>query len=172
MHNDKESPTTLTLLDDDLSFQVVRFSGQEALNQPYRFDIEVIGLAPALNLERLLHQPAFLEFGHDQGIHGVLYSASCEHRSGHRVAYKLVLVPRVQALDQQRCRRVLQRASVPMILRQLLEEHGLPADSYRFELATGLYPLRPFCIQYEETDLAYPLSLRASTRRPCAGAGR
>ncbi|MGH8345771.1 MAG: type VI secretion system Vgr family protein [Pseudomonas sp.] len=154
MHNDKESPATLTLLDDDLSFQVVRFSGHEALNQPYRFDIEVIGLAPALNLERLLHQPAFLEFGHDQGIHGVLDSASCEHRSGHRVAYKLVLVSRIQALDRQRCRRVFQCASVPMILRQLLEEHGLPTGSYRFELATGHYPLRPFCIQYEETDLA------------------
>lgn len=154
MHNDKESPTTLTLLDDDLSFQVVRFSGHEALNQPYRFDIEVIGLAPALNLERLLHQPAFLEFGHDQGIHGLLDSASCEHRSGHRVAYKLVLVSRLQALDRQRCRRVFQCASVPMMLRQLLEEHGLPASSYRFELTTGNYPLRPFCIQYEETDLA------------------
>ncbi|CAI8722598.1 type VI secretion system secreted protein VgrG [Pseudomonas sp. IT-P258] len=155
MHNDKESPTTLTLLDDDLSFQVVRFSGHEALNQPYRFDIEVIGLAPALNLERLLHQPAFLEFGHDQGIHGLLYSVSCEYRSGHRVAYKLVLVPSVQALDQQRRRRIFQRASVPMILRQLLDEHGLPAGSYHFELATGHYPLRPFCIQYEETDLAF-----------------
>lgn len=154
MHNDKESPATLTLLDDDLSFQVVRFSGHEALNQPFRFDIEVIGLAPALNLERLLHQPAFLEFGHDQGIHGVLDSAGCEHRSGHRVAYKLVLVSRLQTLDRQRCRRVFQCASVPMILRQLLEEHGLPTGSYRFELATGHYPLRPFCIQYEETDLA------------------
>lgn len=154
MHNDKESPTTLTLLDDDLSFQVVRFSGHEALNQPYRFDIEVIGLAPALNLERLLRQPVFLDFGHDQGIHGVLHSASSEHRSGHRVAYKLVLVSRVQVLEQQRRRRVFQRASVPMILRQLLEEHGLPAGSYRFELAAGHYPLRPFCIQYDETDLA------------------
>ncbi|WP_085725904.1 type VI secretion system Vgr family protein [Pseudomonas sp. R37(2017)] len=154
MHNDKESPATLTLLDDDLSFQVVRFSGHEALNQPYRFDIEVIGLAPALNLERLLHQPAFLEIGHDQGIHGVLDSAGCEHRSAHRVAYKLGLVPRLQALEQQRRRRVLQRASVPMILRQLFEEHRLPVSSYRIELTTGHYPLRPFCIQYDETDLA------------------
>ncbi|MDR6607944.1 type VI secretion system tip protein TssI/VgrG [Pseudomonas synxantha] len=154
MHNDKESPTTLTLLDDHLCLQVVRFSGHEALNQPYRFDIEVIGLAPALNLERLLQQTAFLELGHDQGIHGVLHSASCEHRSAQRVVYKLVLVPRMQALDQQRCRRVFQHASVPMILHRLLEEHALPASSYRFELATGHYPLRPFCIQYEETDLA------------------
>ncbi|MFY0727940.1 type VI secretion system Vgr family protein [Pseudomonas sp. NFX15] len=154
MHNDKESPVTLTLLDDDLSFQVFGFSGHEALNQPYRFEIEVIGLAPALNLERLLHQPAFLDLGHEQGIHGRLHSASCEHRSAHRVAYKLVLVPHLQALEQQRRRRIFQHSSVPMILRQLLEEHALPPGSYCFDLTTGHYPPRPFCIQYEETDLA------------------
>lgn len=154
MHNDKESPFTLTLLDDQLSLQVVQFSGHEALNQPYRFDIEVIGLAPALNLERLLQQPALLDLGQGQGIHGVLHSASCEHRGRGRIGYKLALVPALQALDRYRSRRVFQRLSVPMILRQLLEEHDLHADSYRLELADGHYPLRPFCIQYEETDLA------------------
>jgi type VI secretion system secreted protein VgrG len=154
MHNDKESPFTLTLLDDQLSLQVLQFSGREALNQPYRFDIEVIGLAPALNLERLLKQPALLDLGQGQGIHGVLHSASCEHRGRGRIGYKLVLVPALQALDRYRSRRVFQRLSVPMILRQLLEEHDLCADSYRLELADGNYPLRPFCIQYEETDLA------------------
>ncbi|GAB6407871.1 type VI secretion system Vgr family protein [Pseudomonas sp. MHK4] len=154
MHNDKESPFTLTLLDDQLNMQVVQFSGREALNQPYRFDIEVIGLAPALNLERLLQQPALLDLGHGQGIHGVLHSASCEQRGRGRIGYKLVLVPALQALDRYRSRRVFQRLSVPMILRQLLEEHALHADSYRLELADGHYPLRPFCIQYEETDLA------------------
>lgn len=154
MHNDKESPFTLTLLDDQLSLQVVQFSGHEALNQPYRFDIEVIGLAPALSLERLLQQPALLDLGQGQGIHGVLHSASCEHRGRGRVSYKLALVPALMALDRYRSRRVFQRLSVPMILRQLLEEHDLCADSYRLELADGHYPLRPFCIQYEETDLA------------------
>ncbi|WCM49585.1 type VI secretion system tip protein VgrG [Pseudomonas sp. WJP1] len=154
MHNDKESPYTLTLLDDHLSLQVVQFSGHEALNQPYRFDIEVIGLAPALNLERLLQQPALLDLGQGLGIHGVLHSASCEHRGRGRIGYRLVLVPALQALDRYRSRRVFQRLSVPMILRQLLEEHDLHADSYRLELADGHYPLRPFCIQYEETDLA------------------
>ncbi|MCW8277815.1 type VI secretion system tip protein VgrG [Pseudomonas sp. PCH199] len=154
MHNDKESPFTLTLLDDDLSLQVVQFSGHEALNQPYRFDIEVLGLAPALPLERFLQQPVLLSLGHGPGIHGVLNSVSREHRGPRRVAYKLVLVPALQALDRYRSRRVFAHLSVPMILRQLLVEHDLPDSSYRFELPTGHYPLRPFCIQYDETDLA------------------
>jgi len=154
MHNDKESPFTLTLLDDDLCFQVVQFSGHEALNQPFRFDIEVIGMAPAMKPERLLQQPAFLGFAGGQGIHGVLHSVCHAHRGVHRVGYKLALVPFVQALERHRTRRVFQRLSVPMILRQLLEEHYLPESSYRFELSNGHYPIRPFCIQYEETDLA------------------
>ncbi|RKS24493.1 type VI secretion system secreted protein VgrG [Pseudomonas sp. WPR_5_2] len=153
MHDDKESPFTLTLLDDDLSLQVVQFSGHEALNQPYRFDIEVLGLAAVMEPNRLLQQPAHLNLGQGQGIHGVLHSVSREHRGPHRFSYKLVLVPALQALDKYRSRRVFQHLSVPMILRRLLEEHDLPDSSYRFELGTGHYPLRPFCIQYEETDL-------------------
>lgn len=154
MHNDKESPFTLTLVEDDLSLQVLQFSGHEALNQPYRFDIEVIGLAPAMNLDRLLQQPAFLSLGDGQGFHGILHSASREHRGPHRIGYRLVLVPHLQNLERQPVRRVFQRLSVPAILRQLLEEHTLPRHSYRFELSTGHYPIRPFCIQYEESDLA------------------
>ena len=154
MLNDKESPFTLTLLDDDLCFQVVQFSGHEALNQPYRFEVEVIGLPPAMSLDRLLQQPLFLNLGHGQGFHGVLQSASREHRGAQRVGYKLVLVPYLQTLDRSSRRRVFHDLSVPMILRQILEEHGLPDGSYRFELANGHYPPRPFCVQYEESDLA------------------
>lgn len=154
MHNDKESPYTLTLLNNDSSLQVVQFSGRESLNQPYCFDIEAVGPQPAMNIETWLHQPAFLSLGHDSGFHGVLHSVSLEQRGPQQVAYKLVLVPALQALDRPPCRRVFEQLSVPMILRRLLVEHDLPDDSYRFELATGHYPLRPFCIQYEESDLA------------------
>ncbi len=59
MHNDKESPFTLTLFDGGLSLQVLQFSGREGLNQPYRFDIDVIGLAPAMHPDQWLQQPAF-----------------------------------------------------------------------------------------------------------------
>lgn len=153
MHNDKESPFTLTLIEDGLSLQVLQFSGREGLNQLYRFDIEVIGLAPAMSLDRLLQRPAFLSLGDGHGIHGILHSVSREYRGPHRIGYKLTLVPQLQRLEQQRMRRVFPPLSVPALLRQLLVEHQLPEHSYRFELSTGLYPARPFCIQYEETDL-------------------
>lgn len=154
MHNDKESPLTLTLPGSDLSLQVMQFHGHEALNQPYRFDIEALGLNPAVPLESLLQRPAYLDLGQGAGFHGVLHSLSRELRGPYQVAYRLVLVPELLALDKHRPRRVFERQSVPMILRQLLVEHELPDSHFRFELPTGHYPLRPFCIQYEETDLA------------------
>jgi Uncharacterized protein conserved in bacteria len=140
MHNDKESPFTLTLLDGGLSLQVLQFSGREGLNQPYRFDIDVIGLAPAMHLDQWLQQPAFLRLADDQGIHGMIHSVSREHRGPHRVGYSLVLTPHLQHLDRHSLRRVFHRLSVPAIVRQLLEEHQLPEHSYRFELANGCYP--------------------------------
>lgn len=153
MHNDKESPFTLTLLDGDLTFQVVRFNGLEALNQPYRFEIEVIAMTPALNFGKLLQQSVFLDLGSGDGIHGRVHSATREHHGPLWVGYTLTLVPYLQRLESDTRRRVFHHLGVPAILRQLLEENGLPEDSYRLEL-NGQYPPRPFCIQYEESDLA------------------
>ena len=154
MLNDKESPFTLTLIEGGLCLPVLRFHGHEALNQPYRFEIDVIALAPALAPATLLHRSAYLRLSADHGIHGILHSASCEHRGAHRIGYRLMLVPHLQQLEQQRRRRVFTGASVPEILGQLLTEHRLSAQDYRLDLTVGHYPARPFCIQYDETDLA------------------
>ena len=154
MLNDKESPFTLTLTDSGLCLPVLRFQGEEALNQPYRFDVELIGLAPAVTPGTLLQQPAFLRLDEHHGIHGVIQSASCEHRGTHRIGYRLALVPHLQRLAQEDKRRVFIDMSVPQILQQLLTDNGLPVASYRVEMTVGHYPLRPFCIQFGESDLA------------------
>ena len=114
----------------------------------------MIGLAPALAPDSLLHQPAFMRLGDDHGIHGLIHSVNCEHRGAHRIGYSLMLVPAPADIWSSRrgagssCKRACRRS-----LRQLLEEHHLPTDSYRIEMTVGQYPPRAFCIQYEESDL-------------------
>lgn len=154
MLNDKESPFTLTLTDSGLCLPVLRFDGEEALNQPFRFNIELIGLSPAVAPAMWLQQPAFLRLNDHHGIHGIIHSSRCEHRGTHRIGYRMVLVPHLQTLAQPLKRRVFVQRSVPQILQQLLEEHALLADRFRLEMTVGQYPQRPFCIQYEESDLA------------------
>jgi type VI secretion system secreted protein VgrG len=155
MHKDLQSPFTLTLTEGSANLQVNRFTGREALNEPYRFDIDLIHGNPASNPGMLLQQPAFLHLGDDTGIHGIIHCISKHYEGPLQTGYSLSLVPHLQALEQRTCRRVFHDLSVPGILRQLLEEHGIAVDSYRFELLIGLYPLRPLCIQYDESDLYF-----------------
>ncbi|SEM68340.1 type VI secretion system secreted protein VgrG [Pseudomonas sp. ok272] len=153
MHNHQESPFTLTLTQPALSFAVRQFSGQEALNQLFRVDIEVCGPFPALNPEHWLRQPAFLNLGDHGGMHGIIHSASLCHDDTQQVGYRLTLVPHLLALERTVRRRIWRQLSVPQLLRRLLCEHRLPPDSYRFELPHGEYPPRELCVQYDESDL-------------------
>ncbi|MGN8278104.1 type VI secretion system Vgr family protein [Pseudomonas sp. SMN5] len=155
MRNDTESPFSLTLTQSDLQLQVLRFHGREALNQPYRFDLELIGLAPPISPDSLLEQPAFLRLDGESGIHGVVHSVSLSAHASHRIGYRMTLVPYLQRLEQGPRRKVFHRLNAVQIVQRLLEDSTLPADSYRFELAAAHYPRRDFCIQYEESDLAF-----------------
>lgn len=153
MRNDTGYSFSLTLTESNLRLHVHRFSGREALNQPFRFDVDLIGLGPPINLDIMLGQQAFLHLGTESGVHGIVDSVSLTSHALHRVGYRLTLVPYLQSLEQRPRRRVFGRLSAVQVLQHLLEEHELPAHSYRFELPHGHYPCRPFCIQYDESDL-------------------
>jgi type VI secretion system secreted protein VgrG len=154
MRNDTDYSFSLTLTESNLRLHVQRFSGREALNQPFRFDLDLIGLAPPISLDIILGQQAFLHLSAESGVHGVVDSVSLTSHSQHRVGYRLRLVPYLQRLEQSPRRRVFGQLSPIQLLQHLLEEHKLPAHSFRFELPHGHYPCRPFCIQYDESDLA------------------
>ncbi|WP_334597323.1 type VI secretion system Vgr family protein [Pseudomonas alvandae] len=153
MRNDMENPFSLTIMQSDMRLHVLGLNGREALNQPYRFDLDLIGQEPPISPDALLGQAAFLRLDGESGIHGIVHSVSLSAEAAHRVGYRLTLVPYIQQLEQGLRRRVFHRLTVVQILQRLLEENAIPALSYRFELPNGHYPCRPFCIQYEESDL-------------------
>lgn len=70
------------------------FTGRDALNEAYRFDIWLIG-DPLLDVRSLLHREAFLRFGERRsGVHGQICHATRIH-SGVRVSlYHLILMRR------------------------------------------------------------------------------
>ncbi|QGW21562.1 type VI secretion system tip protein VgrG [Stutzerimonas degradans] len=146
---------TLAVAGVETDLQVLSFEGHEKLNQPYRFDIEVVSERPDLDLETLLHRPAYLAFGPaGKGVHGVLQCVR-QGESGKRLTrYSLSLRPQLAYLALSHDQRIFQHLGVPQVIAQVLEAHGIQADAYRFQLGQA-YPERDYCVQYDESDLRF-----------------
>src|SRR5690606_11645016 len=116
-------------LEHDL--QVLEFNGREALDQPYRFEVELVSEKPDLDLDELLGRPAFLAFAPDgSGIHGLVHDAG-QSESGKRLTrYRLTLSPKLTWLGYRSNQRIYQHLTVPQIIAQVLEEHGILGGAY------------------------------------------
>ena len=147
---------SLTLTDLEHDLQVLAFTGHEAISQPYRFDLELVSERADLDLKDLLHRPAFLALSPaGDGIHGLVHRVA-QGESGKRLTrYRLTLVPQIAYLAHRTNQRIFQHLTVPQIIAQVLEGHGIQADAYRFQLGPFVYPQRHYCTQYDETDLHF-----------------
>ena len=146
----------LVLESINTELQVVAFKGSEALDQPYFIQVQLVSEDPSLDLEALLHQPAYLDFDEaDQGLHGQIYAIGRDDPGTRLTLYHLTLAPRLASLAHRCDQRVFQQCSVPQIIAAVLEHHGIFADAYTFELGPVVYPPRTFCVQYRESDLHF-----------------
>ncbi|HEJ5556658.1 type VI secretion system tip protein TssI/VgrG [Pseudomonas aeruginosa] len=135
--------------------QVLAFNGHEGISRPYRFELELVSERAGLDLEALMHRPAFLAFTpQGQGVHGLVYGAAQGDAGKRLTRYRLTLVPHLAYLAQRNNQRIFQHLTVPQIVALILEEHGILADAYRFQLGTR-YPERKYCVQYDESDLHF-----------------
>ena len=146
---------SLSLDGCDNDFQVLSFTGTEAINTPYAFEVELVSERPHLDLETLLHKPGFLAFDtQGGGIHGQVYRIA-QGDSGKRLTrYTLTLVPHLAYLRHRINQRIYQQLSVPRIIALILEEHGIQSNAYQFDLCTPC-PDREYCVQYDESDLHF-----------------
>jgi type VI secretion system secreted protein VgrG len=136
--------------------QVLEFKGREAISQPFVFELELISERPDLDLESLLHQPAFLAFAPGgNGIHGLIYRVA-QGDSGQRLTrYHVTLRPQLAYLAHRTNQRIFQHLTVEKIISQVLDEHGIQSNAYQFEFGQTVYPEREYCVQYDESDLHF-----------------
>ncbi|WP_277418992.1 contractile injection system protein, VgrG/Pvc8 family, partial [Pseudomonas viridiflava] len=128
--------------------QVFALTGREAISQPFAFEVELVSEQPSLDLETLLHKPAFLQLSPDgSGIHGQIYRAA-QGDSGKRLTrYAVTLRPQLAYLAHRINQRIFQNLSVPKIIDQVLEEHGIQSNAYQFKVG-ATHPERIYCVQY------------------------
>ncbi|MCU0071874.1 contractile injection system protein, VgrG/Pvc8 family [Pseudomonas koreensis] len=145
-------------------FEVLAFTGFEAISEPFAFEIDLLVNDPHLDLAGLMYRPARLCFGPSgNGVHGQLHSlAQHEHALGPRLC-RARLGPQLSCLGLRYSQRIFSDRTVPQILDQVLREHGISASRRRFELQAD-HPSRTFCTQYGESDLQLVQRLCAQAR--------
>lgn len=145
---------------------VVSFRGAEEANRLYRIDIDFTTDASDDHLEeRLLDRGvtlSVLDGGAPlRALHGVALAVTAhglyQHGSQGLRAYRLTLAPRMARLKLRRTRRVWTDVSSLDVAAALFREHGVV---HRTRIAEAP-PRRPYCAQYDETDLAFLTRLLA-----------
>ncbi|MGY2288598.1 type VI secretion system tip protein TssI/VgrG [Pseudomonas sp. SDO528_S397] len=135
-------------------FKVLAFNGTETISLLYEIHVELVSEFADFDIERLLNQPAFLQFGPaGEGIHGHIDNVRIGTCGKRLTRYHVHLVPVLHYLQFSHDRRIFQHLTVPQIIAQVLQGHGIHADAYAFHV--GARPGREYCTQYGESDLAF-----------------
>ena len=138
-----------------ITWQVLAFDAEEALSQPYTITVDAVTEQPPMTLDSLLHKSAYLAFG-EQGLHGHIHTVQ-QGKVGTRLShYQLTIVPYLAYLQHASDRRIFQQMTVAQIIGEVLKGHGLlTGQQVKFQIGQEKQILRDYCVQYDETDLAF-----------------
>ncbi|WP_416740404.1 type VI secretion system tip protein TssI/VgrG [Pseudomonas sp. NFX71] len=154
---------TLTIPTVRNDFKVLAFEGTETISALYSIHIELVSEYPDFDLESLLNQPAFLQFGlNGEGIHGHIDGVFVGDVGKRLTRYRMNLVPALHDLQFSHDHRIFQGQTAPQIIARVLKGHGIQADAFSFHVRTS--PEREYCTQYGESDFEF-------VRRLCAEDG-
>ncbi|WP_339437857.1 type VI secretion system Vgr family protein [Pseudomonas sp. EA_15y_Pfl1_P104] len=135
-------------------FKVLAFKGTEAISSLYAIQVELVSESPDFDLESLLSQSAFLQFGlNGEGIHGRIEDVLVGDAGTRLTRYHLTLVPALHYLQFSHNQRIFQHLTAPQIIAQVLKGHGILADAYSFHVSSS--PEREYCTQYGKSDYEY-----------------
>lgn len=135
-------------------FKVLAFEGDEAISCLYAIRVELVSERADIDLEGLLSQPAFLQFGfNNEGIHGRIEDVRMGEAGNRLTDYQLTLVPALYYLQFSHDQRIFQQRTVPQIIAQVLKGHGIQGDAFTFHVTPN--PPRDYCTQYAESDFEF-----------------
>ncbi|MGY0612470.1 type VI secretion system Vgr family protein [Luteimonas sp. A501] len=133
---------------------VERFSGREAVCEPFRFEIAVLSSSAELDLAPLLGQPLGLRLDGPapRTWFGVCTEVGLTGSDGGLARYTLVIEPFTALLRLRRNALVFQDLDVQGIVTRVLDDH--PLSAFRWDVTQPL-PVRPITTQYREDDFDF-----------------
>jgi type VI secretion system secreted protein VgrG len=158
----------------DAALDVLTFTGEEQLSQPFIYIIEFTSTTQDISAERMLgkqgrftlHTASNLLPRGMRGLpvptieplrtlRGVVTGFKCLSASRDEARYEITLEPRMALLSRGKQYRLYQHLSVPEIVDRILRgRHGMEGQDFRFDLVRE-YPRREQVMQFGESDLAF-----------------
>ncbi|HBN0544848.1 TPA: type VI secretion system tip protein VgrG [Escherichia coli] len=142
---------------------VEHFSGREEMSQTYYYIINFTSTDNDLDAGLLLRKSATFTMGtgglkeqvSQKVVHGVITDFRRISGSADQAKYQVILEPFIKLLDRQhRSHRFFVNKSVPEVVTEILQEHGLKGWEFEFRLKKT-YPKREQINQYQESDLQF-----------------
>jgi type VI secretion system secreted protein VgrG len=149
-------------IEDFVAYRVLEFRETHELGQPP--ELRVLCLFDQyVDPEDVVGKPATLAYGYDGGTTrsfvGVLdsvtiYGTSHLGTDGRTYQYAFSIVSPLTIIGRDQTSRIFQDMDVKAIVSKVLDDHGVTSDRYEWHL-TGTYPKREYCVQYQESALAF-----------------
>lgn len=145
------------------SLDVEEFSGKEFLSELYYYNVHFTSSDLNIDATQLLNKLATLTMGTgplmaltgQKVVHGVVTHFKRISGSRDQATYQIIIEPFLALLGNQfRTHRFFVNKSVPEVVTEVLQEHGLRGWEYEFTLRAD-YPKREQINQYQENDLEF-----------------
>jgi type VI secretion system secreted protein VgrG len=145
------------------SLMAERFTGREAVNELFLFEVDALSVSTDLALHQFLGEEITLELlqadGSRRAWHGICTRAAWVGADGGVARYRLRLEPALHLLCERRDSYIFQDKTVQEIANELLADY--PQVRFEFELVHQLAP-RATRTQYRESDFDFLRRILAS----------
>ena len=152
-------------LNDSHELETVWLNAFEGISMSFRLQLHVV-CKEELSFESFLGKKGVLSISSDthyddadetRYLNGVVMSAGLigggqRFKGSPYYLYELVVAPQMEMLGLKRTSRIFQQKTTRQIVAELLKAAGI---EHAFKLQHNHYSARPYCVQYDETDLAF-----------------
>ena len=136
--------------------RVADFTAHEKISSPYEVNLNLAS-EDEINFDDVIGKEAFLRIVSDEAdryFHGIINQFMQTGSRGRFSLYQARMVPALWLLSLEQDCRIFQNKNVQDIVKQILQDGGIPSDRFAFRLQNQ-YQAKEYCVQYRESDLNF-----------------
>ncbi len=138
----------------DVTFQVVEFSGKEAISFPYEFNISLVSAGKEIDADKVLGQKSTLfifRTGQYYPYSGIVIEFELRECDTEKSYYRAKMVANLWITSLNFRSRIFQNVTIEEIVRCILNEANI--NNYKINISVNTR--HEYIVQYQETDLNF-----------------